>query len=515
MATKKSPFALDIGQGVLKTLGDEDMETLGKFEPKQGNMELKYYLQIARKWWWFVIVSMVVGGGLGYMIGLILPPVYHASTSLLVKSRNASNNSDLADEYVAATYKELLAKRPIIEATALSLNLDPLETQKKIWVNLIPGTSLIELTAEANDPHLAMAMANRMVSTFIEISRETGGVNVRNLVIVEPAALPLEPVSPGKLRIILVTTMLGLVMASGAVFLIEYLDDTLKSSEDIHYDLSLPTLTVVPRLARGKRANALLTVDNPDPRLTEAYRILRTRLQFSQPDGNLQTLLIASPLSWTESAHVVINLGVVIAQSGRKVLLVDANLRQPQLHHLFEVDQEPGLSTLLTKTGADQINMLETGLPNLYLLPSGPMPPDPLVLLESPQTIRLIEKLKTQADIILFNAPPLLTGADTTLLATRVEGTLLVVKSQSTQRQPAVQALKTLHNTNAKVLGVVLEGIKARSSQYHYYSDFPQLDKLESKPLANQNHNKANSKEAFIFSKSELTSKSLEPPDRV
>lgn len=438
-------------------------------------MELRQYFQIAGKWWRLVLVSTLIAAGVGFGISTVLPVRYRASISLLVNTRGSANDDYfrlMANLQLAETYKELLTKRPVIETAARSLNLDPREVEKQIRVQLVPKTSLIELTAEAGDPHLALNLANRVVEAFKELLRESGGSQAsQNMSVVEPATLPLKPSSPPKSLLILVAAIVGFTLATGTIFLVEHLNDALESVEDIHHNLALPVLTIVPRSRRwSKRGETLLTIENPGSALTEAYRVLRTTLQFSHLKSSPHTLLVTTPLSRRENVDVTANLGVIMAQAGFKVLLVEADLRLPRLHQIFGLDREPGLSTLLADTGDHLAYIAKTHIPNLHLLSGGPMPPDPLQLLSSSRMAWLLEKLKKQADIILLSTPPILTAAETLVLAPQVDGVILVIESRSTRRQQAAQVLTMLHNVEADVLGVILTGTQLKT----YYSDFSQ-----------------------------------------
>lgn len=438
--------------------------------------ELRPYLRIARKWWWLVIVGTLVAAGTGFAVSTMLTPVYRASTSLLVKVDSANF---FAIEQLAATYKELLTKRPVIVATARALGLAPAQIEEQVQVRLIPETWLIELTAEADDPRLAMEIANGMVTSFMQISRAWGDVRGRDLVVVEPAAQPLKPASPNRILNTLIAAIVGFLLATGAASIIEYLDDRLETVEDVRQSLSLPTLAFIPYPnSRRRRGNMQVAVEDPGSPLTEAYRTLRTRIQLSRADGTPLSLLVASPSSRDEQTKVVANLGAVMAQAGLRVFLVDADLRQPQLHRIFELDREPGLSTLSAARTEDyQGYVAETGIPNLRLLPSGALPPDPLELLGSPQMVRLIEELKRHADIVLLNTSSILKAADALVLASQVDGTILVIESRSTRREAAIRALEMLHNVGAEVLGVVLNRVRVGSSGYCYYSDFTEPEK--------------------------------------
>ena len=431
-------------------------------------MELRQYIQIVWKWLWLIVLGTLLAGGVTYGVSSQLPPVYRASTSLLIRTERAGGDdygTVIVNQYLAATYRELLTKRPIIEAAGLNLGLAPstiseLMTKIEVWV--VPNTSVIRLTVEDNDPRLAMELASEIVSVFVQAQRESGGGSGRDIFVVEPARQPLEPVAPRKLFNTLVAAIGGCVLAAGTAFLIEYLDDTLGTAEDIRQSLSLPTLAAIPRPnGHQKRNKTPIAMADPTSSLAEAYRALYARVQFSNGNsrlnglGTLNTILITSPLSRKEKANIAVNLGVVMAQAGLEVLLVDADLRQPQLHQVFGLTNETGLTTLLAGNGSCQECISRTDISNLCVLSSGPPLPEPPAL-SSQQMTHLIEELGTQADVVLFDAPPVLAVADVMVLASQAEGTVLAIESHSTRREVAMQAMESLHSVQAKMLGVVL-----------------------------------------------------------
>jgi succinoglycan biosynthesis transport protein ExoP len=438
-------------------------------------MELEQYLQIVRKWLWLIVLGTLLAAGVSYGVNSFLPPVYRASTSLLIRTTRPGGDdygTVIVNQYLAATYSELMTKRPIIEAAGLNLGLSPsaireLMAEVEVWV--VPDTSVIRLTVEDSDPRLAMELASEMVSVFVQAQRESGGSG-RDIFVVEPAGQPVEPVAPRRLFNTLVAAIGGCALAAGAAFLIEYLDDTLGTAEDINHSLSLPTLAAIPRPNhRQKRNKTLIAMADPMSSLAEAYRVLCTKIQFSHGNSRLgggdelNTVLLTSPSSRKEKANVAVNLGIVMAQAGLKVLLVDADLRQPQLHHVFGLTNEIGLTTLLAGNKDCQACIARTDISNLCVLSSGPPLLEPLAL-SSQQMAHLIEELGAQADIVLFDAPPVLAVAEVMALALQVEGTILAIESRSTRREVARQAMERLQSVEAQVLGVVLNEV--RDKQY-------------------------------------------------
>jgi capsular exopolysaccharide synthesis family protein len=433
-------------------------------------VELRQYLRIVRKWLWLIVLGTLLAGGVAYGVSSRLPPVYSASTSLLIRTSSDQGTeyaTTLVNQYLAATYRELLTKRPIIEAAGLNLDLAPstisaLSSEVTVWV--VPDTSLIRLAVEDSDPRLATDLANEIISVFVQAQRESDRGHGEDIFVVEPATQPVEPVAPRKLFNTLVAAIGGCALAAGVTLLIEYLDDTLGTAEGIHQSLSLPTLAAIPRPnRRQKRDKTPIALADPRSSLAEAYRTLHATLQFSNRNslssGNSMpdTMLITSPVSNREKANIAVNLGVVMAQAGFKVLLVDADLRQPGLHQIFGLTNETGLTTLLDGDGSSQDCISKTGVPNLRVLASGP-PPEALALTWQ-QVPQLLEELRTLSDVVLFDGPPVLAAADAMALASQVGGTILAVEAGSTRREVAVQAMQRLRSVQARMIGVVLNRV--------------------------------------------------------
>ncbi len=213
----------------------------------------------------------------------------------------------------------------------------------------------------------------------------------------------------------------------------------------------------------------LVTLAEPRSPAAEAYRTLRTNIQFASLDRPLRTLLVTSPAANEGKTTTLANLAVTFAQAGSRVLLVDCDLRRPTLHTLFGVDNAVGLTSLvLEETPFDRAPLLATGVDNLRLLPSGPLPPNPADFLGSARFERTIGALLTEADLLLFDAPPAIAVADAAVLARRVDGVLLVLEAGRTKRDHALKAKAQLEKVGANLLGVVLNGVKPDANIYAY-----------------------------------------------
>ena len=455
-------------------------KTLGSFERSWGveELELRQYLQIARKWWWLVVVSTLIVAGVGFGVSAMFPPVYNASTSLVVRvggSTDTDYAAIYASEHLALTYAELLAKRPVIEAAAQTLGLDPREIEKQVQVQLVPQTLVIKLTVKDNDPRLAAEIANGIVAAFMQISRESGSIRGKDIIVVEPATQPLEPTLPMKLHITLAAAMLGFVLATGAVFLVEYLDDTIKTPDDVSQTLGLGTLGAIGRLAKGEE---LVVAAQPLSPVAEAFRVLCTNVRFSSVNGSLRTLLVTSPGVTERKSIAVANLAVAMAQAGLRVVAVDADLRRPRLHQLFGLDLRErgtgerlwwGLTGSLLEGHTDG-RLHPAQVEGLRVLPSGELPPNPAEMMGSQHMQKLLHELAQQVDVVLIDSPPVLPVADATALAQGVDGVLLVLEAGHTRREAARHAVESLRQVGANLVGVVLNAVPTHKGSYYYYS---------------------------------------------
>jgi len=330
---------------------------------------------------------------------------------------------------------------------------------------------------------------NSWRSTFAQYQLLLGDTGVNVLSVIEEAPVPSTPLGGRGTSQILLAAAIGLMLALGAAFLIEYLDDTVKTPDDVERKTNLPTFGVIIRFPHADGEGPLTALE-PRSSIAEGYRVLRTNLQFatmglnkarqeSGCDGSTGTVLLVTSSQPTEGkTTTVANLGVSLAQAGKKVLVVDGDLRRPSLHKLFKLQKDIGLTSLLLEREANlQFVAQKTGIENLRVLPSGPVPANPAEVLGFAEMDELIKRLRTMADFVLIDSPPVLSVADTSVLAQKVDGVLVVVEAGLTRTEMFERAVTVLQRVKAHVLGTILTKVGAHRGAYsydyyYYYSSY-------------------------------------------
>ncbi|MDR6878348.1 CpsD/CapB family tyrosine-protein kinase [Bacillus sp. 3255] len=224
-------------------------------------------------------------------------------------------------------------------------------------------------------------------------------------------------------------------------------------------------------MSNSTNKRPIITHQNPKSPISEAYRTLRTNIQFSAIDEELKVVMVTSAGPGEGKSTTLTNLAVAYAQSDKNVLIIDADLRKPTMHHTLMVSNRVGLTNVLTNELPAQKAVQETFIPNLCIITSGPIPPNPSEILASKRMISVLEELKEYFDIILIDAPPAIAVTDAQIISTRSDGVVLVIDSEKVKREVAAKAKQNLDNVRARILGVVLNNVdrKNRDSYYYYY----------------------------------------------
>lgn len=300
-----------------------------------------------------------------------------------------------------------------------------------------------------------------------EEARIQEAMNVGNVRIVEEATLPERPVKPKKLQNMLVAIVVGLMAGIGVAMFLEYLDDSIQTTDDAEDAVQLTTLGIIPWV-RSRESAQLVALTDPRSPASEAYRTLRTNIKFLSADTAIRTLTVTSAGPEEGKSTTIANLAISFAQSGKKVLVVDTDMRKPTIHSVFGLPNTDGVSSVLTGERTLDECLRHTGQEGLLVLTCGPLPPNPAELLESQRMTNLIEELKQRFDLVLFDAPPIIAVTDASILASRVDGLLLLLGINKVTRKAARHALQLLSRAKVKVWGSVVRGVRPDNDGYYY-----------------------------------------------
>jgi capsular exopolysaccharide synthesis family protein len=300
-----------------------------------------------------------------------------------------------------------------------------------------------------------------------------GSIGSNNITIVDRATVPFEQYKPNIKLNLVVGGAIGVFIGMVIAFLLEFFDNRVRTTIELENLLKVGTLGIIPLEKNTKYLPSLAATD-PHSAGAEAYRSLRTNLQFSTSHGLPKSLLITSAMPSEGKSSVASNLAISLSQNGKSVLLIDCDLRKPVLHKSFSIDNRIGLSGFLTGQNNDEEIIHHTDVDNLFLIPSGPIPPTPVELLAGDYLSELLEKAYEQFDIVIIDSPPVIGISDALILAQKAEATLFTVACNQTKKPNIQETFRRLCSTRANILGSVFTKVKQTNkdhSYYYYYHD--------------------------------------------
>ncbi len=437
---------------------------------------------------------------LGYFYDQSKTPIYRASTRILVEGTFAPGSSADSQTSEIKTFSDLVTTRPIRDQVTSQLGLP-----QQPSISASNFRSFIDITARHKDAVMAADIANTTAEVFIQDLRarqftqiaqfqaslaQYGVVQdpafiasqtarIANLSVIDPASPPGAPPSTGTKRLLIFSAILGLLLAAVIIVILEQLRETVASSEEIKALTGFEILgSVIRYRSRTDEGPALVAKEPRESPAAESYSFLRTNLEFAAlgRDGGLKTILVTSAGPSEGKSTTAINLATVIAKDGKRVIIVDADLRRPSLSRAFGIKPAHGVTSVLLKHTTLEDALIPVGQEGLYMISSGPLPPDPTHALRSSQFRSLVERLKERADIVVIDSPPVLVVADALAVAPLADAVLVVVDVHHTTRGALKKAAQLLHQAQPGVVGVVLNkvagrglfGYAYRQSYYHY-----------------------------------------------
>ena len=343
---------------------------------------------------------------------------------------------------------------------ALSSDLDATRAELIDTRNRNVGYTMLQREADTN-----RTLYDGLLQRYKEIS-VIGGVAANGLSIVDQASLPSGPYSP-RLALNLVMALLGgIALGFGAAFGLEYFDNTIKTPDQMEALLGIPVLGLIPVMPSDQSVQSVL--EDPHSAVSEAYRSARTALQFSTDRGVPKNFVVTSARPSEGKTTTVTTLARMFGQIGMKILIIDADLRNPSLHKIIGIDNSSGLSNYLTGSAEPEVLIRDSGVDNVSLISSGPIPPNPAELLSSPRMLTLLTELRDQFDLIIVDSAPVMGLADALLLSSVADGTLIVCSAGETPAETVKAATKRLVMTNSQLLGGILTKFNSQKAGYGY-----------------------------------------------
>jgi capsular exopolysaccharide synthesis family protein len=457
------------------------------------------FLRVIQHRFWLIAFFALLLTGMSVAYSLYQTPVYEASLKIIVRQNTQTDTlgSDVDGlQRLTQTMTQAVQTRPIANGVIQELNLrvspkDFLENH--LTAEAIYDTQFIEVSYLHANPEQARRIVNAVGAEFSEQVPDVSPTrNAVTATVWEPATTPDVPISPDPVRNGLLAFIIGGTLGVGLAFLLEYLDDSWQSPQEMEQLSGVPSLGVIPRvenpktrmafeagadhlitlLAGKEQATAnlivsLVTTTSRDGAALEAYRTLRANLLYALPDAPTKTIVVTSPGPKEGKTTVCANLGVVLAQADKNVLILDCDLRKPAMHKIFKLQNLWGVVDVLM--GEDSLqDIWQEPLPQLKVVTAGSIPPNPPELLGSERFAELLNQTRQEFDYVLLDVPPTQLVSDSMIAATQGDGVLLVIDAGRTRKGDVWQSIRTLESVGTPVLGSVTNNVKASKSYYNY-----------------------------------------------
>ena len=434
----------------------------------------------------FILSICIVVAGVIIYDSVIKKPVYQAKTTVVIAKsdtmsydNSASALNDInASQKLVSTYGEIAKSELVLNQVIdnLGLRSDTKELSRDLTVKPVDDTSILSISVKNLDAKLSAVIANEIAKVFSEEVKKI--YKVENVTQLSVAETPEQPANNTLMRDIVLAIAVATLCVTGFAFLKFYLDDSVKYRDDIEKMLGL-TMTgrILKNETKGRKVgNELVVEKSPKAIVSENIKSLRTNLQFTAVDRDVKSILITSTNASEGKSFISANLAISFAQADKRVLLVDCDLRRGRLHRLFNIPNTEGLSNLLTNDLRGFGNYIRpTKIRNLNVITCGTYPPNPSELLASRKNKRLVKLMCDHYDVVIFDGAPVGGLADSVILSSFMDETLIVVKDGATSRSDLLIAKDTLEKVGAKIAGVVFNMVNRRSTKYYnsyyYYGD--------------------------------------------
>jgi len=459
---------------------------------------LSRYLVITKRWAWLLILGVVICSGATYTITkFLISPTYDASAKIIIKitSPNSENDNTLAALALMPTFTNVVSDPIVLQPVAKVHRMTFEQLSQVVSATQQSTTLILQIDVRDSDPQLATQLANQVSQSFVQnyliptytsptnntaINSQTAAGN-QIMGVILPAVVPVLPTQPKPALDSLIAAVAGLGLVIAVIVLFEWIDDRLSSPDEIQKLLRLDLLAVIPGLSKSQRQKKA----EETPELAEGCRTLCASLNMAQIQRPFKLVMVTSALPGEGKSTIASNIASFLAMSGKRVLLVDSDLRNPVLDQHFQLQAHQGLSNALLKMQASaepELSGQPTEIPSLRVLTAGILPSNPSELLQSPLAHQLFNHFRNtqEFDYVIFDAPPLLPIADAQILASYIQVTVLVADASKTPRKVLVRAKEVLNRTGTRILGVALN----KSPWFDFSNSQDELSNIQQRPRA-------------------------------
>lgn len=442
-------------------------------------MDFKELLRIAQRRWLTIVVffllSLLAAGAITYS----QTPQYESKARVFISTDTSGNSIEALQASVYATqrvqsYAQLATSRELMQRviSRLNLNLTPNQLADKVSSEVAVNTVIIVLSVKDPDPavaqQIAKAESEELTEYLTDLETPPGKSAPVKASVVDPASYNASQVSPNPVLNLVVAGLIGLFVGFGTAVVRDMLDNTISLAKDVETAIDSPVLASIAYDNDVPKHPLLTEAGSHAPRV-EAFRLLRTNLQFLNLDTRPKSLVITSAVPGEGKTSTATNLAIALAQTGQRVLLVDGDLRRPKVASLLGLERSVGLTTVLVGRSELQDSIQKHSDSGIYFLASGPIPPNPTEVLQSQAAQTLFDRLNQMFDMVIIDAPPLLPVSDAAIMARDVDGAILVVRHGKTTKDQLQQARLRLAQVDANLFGVAVNMTPRRGKGAYGY----------------------------------------------
>lgn len=427
-----------------------------------------------------IIIGVFVALGITFVYEtLIKVPKYSSETTIVLVKANEGDytqNDLTVNKNLVDSYSVLVKSKKVLTEVIKDVNFKGSinELSKEIKVSSVNDTEYLKITVQDESSKKAYDITKSISKHFMDEVKDIYKMN--NVSVVDEPEISNRQSNNTLIRDLALSVAVGLLLTTGTLFVIYYFDDTIKYDEDLEEELNTPIIGKIfkSRMKKKENSTELIVSKYPKSVVTESIKTLKSNLEFSSVDNEIRTLLITSSIPGEGKSFISSNLAISFALAGKKVLLVDTDLRKGRVHKIFRIPRaNKGYSNLLI----DSVNsyksyLVSTKVDNLFVIPRGTIPPNPSELLNSEKNKKMIDKLKKEFDIIIFDGTPSINLPDSIIMSSLVDKTLVITSNKYTPKKELLNTLNSLNKAHAKIAGVVFNNLETKRgayTKYYYY----------------------------------------------